>query len=349
MLLVGDIGGTKTLLANILEPNEPNGPNYNRLENLKSYKSLDYKQFDSILVDYLDSIDNINSISSISLAVAGPVDNNKSKITNLDWEIDASKIIKNLNPRLKTGNIYIYNDLEAIAAACCQHKSNEANDLGIDIKLINNVDLAQDASNASKAIIAPGTGLGMAFSVYSHGRHLPMASQGGHISFAPNSKLQHDLLNYMLSKYDQVGLELICSGVGIPNILKFFIENKGLMLDTKVEHELKSSSDTVPVIINNALNKNCPVCVATVELFIEVLANAVQAMALAVYAKGGIYLAGGIALALSEYLQRPIFLQNFMKNSTMCEVLSKMPIYLCQNKNIALIGASKLLNINNKC
>lgn len=340
MWLVGDIGGTKTLLASAV-PNSGLGSSMG-INNVKSYKSYSYEKFDLILKDYLMGLNN-NEIKGVALAVAGPVTNNYSKLTNLDWLIDAKSIKKQIN----VNNILVYNDLEAIAAAVCNDDSS------LDIMPIKAVDTFVDSNHYAKAIIAPGTGLGMSYAVYNEGRYLPLSSQGGHVSFAPRTLLQQELLIYIHKrieeggkhKYNQVSLELVCSGIGIPNIFKFFKEYKKISIDNNLLNQIQNSEDWVPVIINNAISNRCEACVRTVDLFIEILAIAVQNMALTINALGGIYLAGGIAVALKDYLLRSEFLDRVIDNRTMFESLDKTPVNLCQNKYIALIGAGNLLEL----
>lgn len=352
MQLVADIGGTKTLLASYA----------NNLQQIKSYKSSDYKNFEIILNDYLNSVDYQESLTEIGLAVAGPVTNNSSSLTNLKWDISAKNILEQLpvNSRAHhsgeyvTTNIRVYNDLEAIAAAIC-HGEGELEVIRLDragTETLGNM----HSRTGCKAIVAPGTGLGMAYAIRFDNQYVPIASQGGHISFAPTSSIQIELLNYMQSKLvgnsrnasnhtaNQVGIELVCSGIGIPNIFNFFIENRRLNPNSTVECQILNSEDKVPIIINNAINGTCETCVKTVELFVEILASAIQTIALITLSTDGIYLAGGIAVALQQYLQQQLFIDNILKNTTMKELLAKMPIYLCKNRNIALIGASKLLN-----
>lgn len=345
MYIVGDIGGTKTLLATVdLETKSL------VINSIKTYSSNDYVSFELILEDYLSNYNhNSNNaqenISGICLAVAAALSNNKSIITNLDWNIDGNK----LKQDFYTEQAKLYNDLEAMAAAVSNINCS-IDQANLDILEIKSVDESKLLTNnrQAKAVIAPGTGLGVAYSILHNGEYIALPSQGGHLTFAPQNKLQFELLEYLQKIYGaQIGLELVCSGVGIPNLFKFFKDCKQMQVSDKVELSLDEqlNQNCVPVIINNAQNNSCEVCIKTVEMFLDIFAQAIQAMALSIYATDGIYLAGGIAIALKQYLMQEDFLSKIVCNSTMHSVLEKFPIYLCQNKYIALIGASKLLNI----
>jgi glucokinase len=341
MLIVGDVGGTKTLLASIDTVAD------NNLEYIKTYKSYNYATFDAILEDYLNThFKPAADIKAISLAVAGPVANNHSRLTNLTWSIGANQIQEKTN----INKVHIYNDLEAIAAAICYDAGS------LNLTVLKTVDKPRRPSSdyAAKAIIAPGTGLGMSYAIFYNGQYIVLPSQGGHINFAPQTKLQSELLEYIQLNINvrsarQVGLEQVCSGVGLPNIFNFFRYYKKINLATEFIgiNTDQDPKELVPMIINNAINNTCELCYVTIQLFLEILAQAIQTLALTVYAIDGIYLAGGIALALKTYLQQTKFLSQIVNNTTMREVLDKFPIYLCENKNIALLGASKLVNL--KC
>lgn len=351
MLIVGDIGGTKTLLASVNTVTNTSTNTNSHLDFIKAYQSYNYANFEIILDDYLTLCMHLNKkITAIGLAVAGPVTNNNSNLTNLKWSIVANQIKQKTN----VNKVYIYNDLEAIAAAICYDYAS------VDITALKNVAPLSRVLNdyTVKAIIAPGTGLGVSYIVSHKNQYMTLPSQGGHISFAPKNQLQYELLEYLQlsinnKKDSQIGLELVCSGIGIANIFYFFKDYKKIGLDSALNffdsiNSINSigSKEIVPIIIKNAISNSCELCCKTINLFMEILAQAIQTVALTIYATGGIYLAGGIALALKEYLQCPQFLSKIMSNSTMAELLDKFPIYLCENKNIALLGASKLVNLN---
>lgn len=336
MLLVGDVGGTKTLIARY----SPDARTSNELVDIKSFKSQEYNNIYEILECYLQNNSSVNDITGISLAVAGPVYNNQSKLTNLDWDITPNKLIQAIGNTKKEYSILVSNDLEAIGNAVCNNSDY------LDVKSLHINETCKTNNTAPKLIVAPGTGLGMAYAVNYNGFYHVKPSQGGHISFAPVNQQQIELLKYMQEKLgvQQVGLEQVCSGIGIVHLFEFVINYRKIELDSKLNHELQNSEDIVPLIVANALGYRCEACVHTIELFVEILAMAVQTMALISNSLGGIYLAGGIALALENYLSKPLFLNNFLNNSLMSDLLGRMPIYICRNRNIALIGAVKLLN-----
>lgn len=257
MRLVGDIGGTKTLLASVISDDKAN----NTISFVESYQSQKYENFEIILKDYLVRLSKNNSqyknsaVESLSLAVAGPVKNNYSKITNLDWIIDSSQLSK-LNNIKKT---LIYNDLEAIAAAVCNNGSGVENICLTDMRGLRSSSDTQNNNIYSKVVVAPGTGLGVAYAVNRNQIYYPYPSQAGHINFAPVNDLEYELLQYLQAKINktQIGVEMVCSGIGIANIFNFFQEYRGLELEANVKDDILNSEDLVPVVIKHALKSSC--------------------------------------------------------------------------------------------
>lgn len=327
--IVVDIGGTKVLLAAV---------DNNSLIEITSYKSSDYNSFEDLLDNYLDKLSNKNNykinLKQLSLAVAGPVINNNSKLTNLSWDINSKDIVN----KYSINNISVVNDLEAIAAEIISSDN---------LICINNI-CNKLFLNKNIAIVAPGTGLGVAYAVFNKSGYIINSTEGGHIDFAARDNLQIELFNYIKNKYNinKVNIELICSGIGIANIFDFFINYKKLEL-TNYKLDDIFDKDLVPYIINNYKNNSCEACVKTINLFLEIFAGVLQTVALIYMSTGGIYLSGGIAMALSSVLTdnkiNKSFLEIFYTNNSMSHILKQIPIYLSLDKNIALKGALKFI------
>ena len=201
MILAGDIGGTKTLLALFELEN-------NKLikKKFKRYASKKYKTFDTVMSDFLK--DEKTLPRSAAFGIPGPVVNGKVKSTNLPWVIDEHLQSK------KTGipKIKVVNDLAATAFAIPFLKDDEL----IEIKKG-----AADRDSERFAVIAPGTGLGEAFLLCEEDKKIVIPSEGGHTDFAPTNKLETELLLYLKEKFNRVSYERIISGSGMPNIFEF--------------------------------------------------------------------------------------------------------------------------------
>jgi glucokinase len=331
MLLIGDVGGTKTEIA-VYDDND-------RIVVHKKYASDDKKfnDFSSFITNILQE-NNVNplDIKNACLAVAGPVVRNRADITNLDWEISGQNLEENC---LKNAKVVLINDMIAMASAALEVSAEEC----------YQIYTGNEASTVvgNKAIIAPGTGLGESMLIYDGSRYFPSASQGGHVDFCPNSELEIELFEFLHKKYKQVGTEMVCAGVGFPNLLEFLNKEKKLPLSKEIEEKLPHTHphEVARLLINGFLaGENCPCCEKAIELFLDILARAVSNFAIAVLATGGIYLGGGLFYALEEYLEKhPAMVKRFVErvqqNTTMHELLATMPIYSFLDKHITLTGA----------
>src|SRR5262249_45302897 len=139
--------------------------------------------------------------------VAGPVINGHVKTTNLPWVLDEVTLASDLG--LKA--VHLMNDLEAVARAVPALRAE-------DMTTINK---GEPVLNGPIAIIAPGTGLGESFLTWDGGEYVAHSSEGGHSDFAPTDERQIRLLQYLLPRFGHVGVERVCSGIGVPNVYEF--------------------------------------------------------------------------------------------------------------------------------
>lgn len=323
MILAGDIGGTKTVLA--LFPDEMN---MQRPLHKATFSSSNYDSLEAVITDFIKETDVGGTLSRLRCAcfgVAGPVVKNRAQITNLPWVIDAAAIGRELDLE-----VYLLNDLEAIATAVPH--------LGpADLVTINE---GRVDPHGAIAVIAPGTGLGEAFLVWNGRRHRAYPSEGGHASFAPRTEIQRDLLAYLDAHLDHVSFERVCSGKGLPNIYRFMKHSQRYVEPDWLRQELATVADPTPVIVNAALNKKADICVAVLDLFISILGVEAGNMALKLLATGGVYLGGGIPPRILTQLQDGNFMSNFSNKGRFASLLARIPIHVIINPQVALHGAA---------
>lgn len=321
MLLAGDIGGTKTILALFSLSDAGDGWQPLRVE---TYPSKDFASLEEMVAHFLDGRTPLPALASFG--VAGPVEGNQAEITNLPWCINADLIQKTTGiPQVK-----LLNDLQAIATAV-PHLAPE------DTAVINP---GQPNPTGAIAIVAPGTGLGEAFLIWDGSRYLPCPSEGGHAAFAPTDALQRDLLAYLEHRYTHVSFERVCSGSGIPNLYQFLKENGRYTEPTWLHDQLEMAPDPTPVIVTAAVNNQAEICHATLELFINILGGECSNMAVKVLATGGLYLAGGIPPRILPQLQDGRFLRQFTDKGRFSPMMADIPIHVILNKQVGLYGAA---------
>jgi glucokinase len=320
MLIAGDIGGTKTDLAIYSIESGPHTP----LAETEVH-SADYPSLQAIVKEFLAQVKM--SVDVASFDVAGPVINGHVKTTNLPWVMDEGTLAEDLN--LKAA--HLMNDLEAVARAVPALRAE-------DVVTINKGEAVADGTIA---IIAPGTGLGESFLTWDGSEYIAHGSEGGHADFAPTDERQIRLLHYLLPRFGHVGVERVCSGIGVPNIYEFLRDVEKIDERPEVAQLIASAKDHTKAIVEAAFDPQHPseLCLATVDLLVSILASEAGNLALKVLATGGVYLAGGVALHLLDGLKDPRFLQGFTRKGRFKELMERIPVHLITTR-AALVGAA---------
>jgi glucokinase len=321
MLLAGDIGGTKTVLAVFSHDAGASAPLIEQ-----TFPSGRYTSLAAVVHDFMAQ--HRYPISHASFGVAGPVVDGRAEVTNLPWEMSEH----GLRNELKLDGVRLLNDLESIAYAV-PHLHDA------DLHTINAGTAVQ---GGAIAVIAPGTGLGEAFLTCMNGHYLAHASEGGHASFAPNDELQIDLLRYLHRRLGHVSCERVCSGLGLPNIYAFLKDSGYAEEPDWLREKLAGASDPTPVIVSTALDetRTCELCMATLRTFVSILGAEASNLALKVLSTGGVYIGGGIPPRIVPVLQEPYFMQAFLNKGRFAEIVERMPVHVILNPKAALLGAA---------
>jgi len=322
MLLVGDIGVTKTHLAMV---SPETGPRAFLAE--ATFPSARYPSLEAIVRAFL--MQTSFRVECACFGVAGPVVGGHAAITNLAWVIDAQELAHNLDWDV----VLLLNDLESIAHA---------------VPLLQPQDLCtlhvgRAVEGGVIAIIAPGTGLGEAFLTWDGKRYRAHATEGGHTEFGPNNDLELELLRYLKRRHEHVSYELVCSGMGLPNIYAFLRDSGYAEEPGWLATQLSAADDPTPVIVNNALDplKSCELTVTTLKVFVSVLGAEAGNLALKTLAVGGIYVGGGIPPRILPALQEECFLLALRSKGRLSHVLADVPVHVILQPQAALIGAAQ--------
>jgi glucokinase len=287
--------------------------------------SADYPSLQAMVTEFLDQVKKLVDVASFD--VAGPVINGHVKTTNLPWVLDERTLASDLN--LKAA--HLMNDLEAVARAVPSLRAE-------DMITINR---GEPVAHGPIAIIAPGTGLGESFLTWDGSEYIAHGSEGGHSDFAPTDERQIRLLHYLLPRFGHVGVERVCSGIGVPNVYDFLRDEEKIAERPEVAESIASAKDHTKAIVEAAFDRQNPseLCLATVDLLVSILASEAGNLALKVLATGGVYLAGGVALHLLNLLQKPRFVETFTRKGRFKDLMERMPIHIITTR-AALLGAA---------
>ncbi|MDD2759990.1 MAG: glucokinase [Methylomonas sp.] len=322
MILAGDIGGTKTVLS-LLERGTDG-----RLTCVqeKCFASGEHDSFDEILALFLP---NEIRIDSACFGIAGPVVDQRCFATNLNWILDGEA----LKLKLGTERVRLLNDLEAMAVGMLYLSEDDFIELNPDA----------EPQTGNIAVIAAGTGLGEAFLYWDGLRHHPIATEGGHCSFAPQTTQQEQLLHFLRARYPQhVSYERILSGNGFSQLYDFLVESQfappcPAVPSTQEAHA--GGIDRNAMISRLGIDDEDPLCSEAVRLFVEIYGSETGNLVLKSFAIGGVYIGGGIGPKIRSAMERCDFLQAFTAKGRFHGLLSKMSVKLALNPKTPLIGA----------
>ncbi len=316
LVLAGDTGGTNSRFSLA----ETDG------KSIKTIREEVYPSGTEGLVPLVQRFLGIEERPSVAcFAVAGPVLNNKCKLTNLpSWDLLDGEI---LQQELNIPKVELINDFVAIGYSLVLEEEK---------KLITLQEGEYDSSSPI-GIMGAGTGLGKAFAVPSGKGYKVYPTEGGHKNLAPFNELTDDLLKY-LRFYGAVDVERVVSGPGITSIFRFLRDSKFPREDAG---NFLTEKDPSLAIAKGAENGNF-LCQRTMELFVEAYGAAVGDMALYLLPYGGIYLAGGVAAENVELMKGEAFMRGFQyKARVKPELLDKVGIHICLNTLEGLNGAVK--------
>ena len=300
MILGGDLGGTKTLLA-LAEVID------GRIEIVRQqrYASRDFASFDDLLAEFLTGSERI---SAACFGVAGPTDGRNAKLTYLPWQLTADA----LEQKFAIGRVALINDFAAAAHGLPL----------VDDKDILTLHAGQPEPQAPRVILGAGTGLGVAGLIWQNGHYQVIPGEGGHFGFSPQTAEQGELWQFLLGKSGRVTVEDIVSGPGLSRIFAFF-----------------SGRPWEPEEIGQAaLAGTDPHARAALRLWLECYGAFAGDLAMHWLARGGVYLAGGMAAKLLPHIDAAPFIDAFMAKREHSDLVRRMPVRLLTVEDLGLRG-----------
>lgn len=318
MILAGDIGGTKSLLAFFSPEGGPRAPQGER-----SLPSRDYPGLAEVLKDFLREAPE--PVEFASLGIPGPVVEGRSETPNIPWVVDAEEL-----ERVVGGEVVLINDLEATGYGLATLREEEFETLSAG--------KPNPCGNA--ALIAPGTGLGEGILFWDGRMHRPSASEGGHADFAPRSPLEIELLTYLLREFDRVSFDRVLTGGGLRRLYDFLRAGGYSEEHPWLAEALAGGEDPAAVISRAALEERSELCVRALDLWVSLLGAEAGNLALKALATAGVYLGGGIAPKILPKLRDGTFLKSFRNKGRLSGLLEQMPVRVILNDKTALYGAA---------
>lgn len=319
MILAGDIGGTKSLLAFFAPGGNPRDARHER-----SLPSRNYPGLGEVVKDFLASARERADLACFG--VPGPVVGGRCETPNLPWVVETRELSAQLGCP-----VVLLNDLEATGYGVATLRADEFWTLSE----------GKPNPEGNAALIAPGTGLGEAILFWDGREFRPRASEGGHADFAPRNALEIELLQYLLKQFDHVSYDRVISGKGLKSVYEFLRDTGRAEESARLRDELTKANDAAAVISQAALEKRSELCVRALDLWVSVFGAEAGNLALKALATAGVYLGGGIAPKILPKLKDGTFLTAFLDKGRLSSVVGRMPVRVILNDKAALYGAAR--------
>jgi len=310
--LVADIGGTNARFA--LAENDGDGV---RLSSMQVFRAEDFESICDAADAYLEAV--AKKPNRACFAVAGPVTGDAIKFTNSSWVFRIGEI----RSALGLQRILVVNDFEALACG---------------VRRLTDEDLATIGSGAGDPtaptlVIGPGTGFGQALIVPFDGCERVVPTEGGHVSFAPRTQKEIEIMQFIAREHPRVSVERLLSGRGLVNIHRALCA----LADTP---RISLRADEITAA---AKTKKFPIASEAVDMFCAILGDVAGDAALTTGARGGVVLGGGILPMIRDIFVRSRFVDCFLGKGRMRTYLESIPVKLIIRDGAALVGAAVML------
>ena len=254
------------------------------------------------------------------IAVAGRVEGEDARITNHPWVIAGARV----RQALGLDQLKLINDFAAQSMAVPLLRAGDVVPLGG----VGWHD-ADPAADRTYAVIGPGTGLGVGGVLRRGGTWYPLQTEGGHVSFAPGTPGEIDILQVLSAEFGRVSTERIVSGMGLVNLHRALSllagEDPGPM--------------TAPDITARAAAGDAR-CQRAIDVFCAVFGACAGDLVLTLGAWDGVFLTGGLVPRLLRELQHSGFRQRFEHKGRFSPAMARVPTLAVIHPQPGLLGAA---------
>lgn len=311
-IIAVDVGGTNARFARATLDDQ----GVPTLGEVRKYKVSDYASLQACW-DAFRKDDGGEIPVAASIAFATAIGRDVIKLTNSSWMIRPGTLAQDL----KLDHLRLVNDFEAVAHAVSKlPKENLELLFGPDIPF---------PETGSVTILGPGTGLGVAMIAFDEGVPHVVATEGGHIDFAPLDALESRVVAYLRDKFLRVSTERIVSGPGLNYLYKALATINHARVELMTDAELwQVALDGTNSFARSALERFC-LCYGAVAGDLAL-----------VHGPHSVVLAGGLTQRMKPYLRTSGFHSRFMAKGRFEGLMSNVPVRLAVHEEIGLYGAA---------
>jgi glucokinase len=312
-VVIGDIGGTNARFALLPAPGEP-------IVMLPRVLTAAYPGPGTALWDALQGWTGPAPRSAV-LAVAARVEGPVVTMTNAPWIVDAAGIAAALG----LDRITLVNDFVPVAAALSALHGDPDGDL---VRL----GPAPAPRPGLKVVLGPGTGLGAAALAPVGDRLVVLPTEAGHVEFGPAEADEWALWPGIERVCGRVTTETVLSGPGLVRLHRALVHAAG------GAEGFDAPSDVCEAGLSGADRR----AAATLDLFARLLGRFAGDLAIMFGAKGGVYVAGGIAPRILDVLRGGGFRTAFERKAPQDAFARKIPTWVVTHPDPALLGLAVL-------
>jgi glucokinase len=305
-ILIGDIGGTNARFSILIDA-------YAEPRQFVSVKTADFATIDEAIQHAIMDKTSVQPRSAI-LAVAGPIETDEIPLTNCHWVVHPKAMLSNLGLE----DIIIINDFEAQALAIASLDDDYREAIGS----------SRGDMMASRVVLGPGTGLGVAGLVHAQHMWFPVPGEGGHVDIGPRSSRDLEIFPHLEPIEGRISAEQILCGRGLVYLYK------AVCLADGVTPALTDPAEVTAQGLSGADSR----AAETLSLFSTYLGRLAGDLALIFMARGGVYLAGGISQKIIPALKQPEFRAAFEDKAPHSALLKTIPTYVVTHPQAALAG-----------
>ena len=313
-MLLADIGGTNVRLA------LKTGPDASAARH-RGFATGDHPGITELVAAWLadDGPEGAGlggrPLARLVLAVAAPVHDGPIRLTNTDFVIDAAGLARRFAPC----RIHVINDFEAQAWSLPTLGPGDFHVLGS----------VAPSGGATMAVLGPGTGLGCAALLrLSAGQWLPLPGEGGHATLSAQTDLEAEVIAVARRSWPHVSVERLVSGSGLPLLYRSLAAVRGVAPDPCLDNGERISQAAASV----------PLAAAAIDLFGALLGGFAGNIALITGARGGVWIAGGIAPRLFDRLQASPFRARFEQKGRFADYLGAIGTAVITRRDPAIAG-----------
>lgn len=303
--LIADIGGTNARFALV-------GPQGTHAE--KVLRCADYPSLSDAARAYLAQQEGPVRPARAAFAIASPVTGDIIRMTNLPWEFS----IANVRRDLGLERLDVINDFTAVALAIPELGEQDRIQVGD----------GSPVAGAPIGVLGPGSGLGVSALVPGIEGWTALATEGGHVTMAPISDREGAVLAQLRKQYEHVSAERVISGPGLVNLYDAIA-----FIDGHDPEQLTAAD-----VSTRALERRDIACQEALDMFCAMLGTVAGNLALTLGARGGVFVAGGIAPRILPFLSHSRFRKRFVEKGRMRDYLGPIPTYVVTHDYPAFVG-----------